>query len=167
MLAFRALPAKLSWHGRPAWASVGLGIAAISALLDAKWIVTRSLRRGAIHMKFNELVDQGGSVGAYLATYLLPFLGVTPTKLGDWFAYAVYLGVAMVVFVRTDLALVNPTLYLFGWRAVLVVPKQSGVSQEAPVIVLCRDPTALLAGADVVRVAGCYIAKREGVPATR
>jgi hypothetical protein len=35
---------------------------------------------------------------------------------GDWFAYALYFVVAITIYVRSDLALVNPTLYMLGFR---------------------------------------------------
>lgn len=67
---------------------------------------------------------------------------------------------AVILFVRTDLALVNPTLYVLGWRVVSAVP----VSESRParaVVVVCRDVGALATDVQVVRLAGCYVTKNE------
>lgn len=60
--------------------------------------------------------DQGNAVAGYLATYLLPFLGGMPDGWNDWAAYGIYFFVAFVVFSKSSLGLVNPTLYALGWR---------------------------------------------------
>jgi hypothetical protein len=53
-------------------------------------------------------------VAAYIATYLLPFIGFEVTGWRGLAALAIYFVVLFVVFMRSDLALVNPTLYLTG-----------------------------------------------------
>jgi hypothetical protein len=164
MLALRALPdgVTLRWTGRPATGTIAFGALALWSFADGWRLVRGSQRRGAITMRFAEVRDEGGAAGGYLATYLLPLLAVTPQGPGDWAAYALYGAVAAVVFVRTDLALVNPTLYLFGWRVVSAVPEAHAAPRPAAVIVVCRDPSNLREPVDVVRLAGCLVTKREG-----
>jgi hypothetical protein len=85
-------------------------------VLDA-WMLGRWPRAGgAFKAKITEVEDQSAAVSGYLATYLLPFLGNLPEKPGDAIAYAIYFVVAFMVFARSDLALINPTLYLLRWR---------------------------------------------------
>ncbi|MEV7972137.1 hypothetical protein [Cellulomonas sp. NPDC089187] len=67
-------------------------------------------------VKIYDVQSQGSAVSSYLATYLLPFVSTTPAVWGDWVAYGVFFVVALVVYVRSDLALVNPTLYVLGYR---------------------------------------------------
>lgn len=67
-------------------------------------------------MKVTSVEDQGNAVSGYLATYLLPFLTELPSGWGDGIAYFLYFGTAFVIYVQSHLAVVNPTLYLFGWR---------------------------------------------------
>jgi hypothetical protein len=74
------------------------------------------LRHGSQRVVFRTVEDHGGVVSGYLATYLLPFLGNLPTTPGDFTAYVIYFVTAFVVYVRTDLALINPTLYILGYR---------------------------------------------------
>jgi hypothetical protein len=111
-------------------------------------------------MRFSEIRDEGPAVAGYLATYLVPLLAEAPTRPGLWLAYGLYLGMAVILFVRTDLALVNPTLYLLRWRvvsAVAVTESQRG----GAVVVVCRDIGTLGTGTEVVRLAGCYVTKNE------
>jgi hypothetical protein len=89
--------------------------------------------------------DSGGVVAGYLASYLLPFVTAAPANVGDLLAYIIYFGVLYVVFVRSDLAMINPTLYLLGWRIA------SATAGERSVLVLCRD---LPKSGDSIEVAG-------------
>lgn len=85
-------------------------------VLDA-WLLSRWPRSGGSYVtKIDDVQDQSSAVSGYLATYLLPFLGNLPTRAGDVIAYVIYFSVAFTIFARSDLALINPTLYLLGWR---------------------------------------------------
>lgn len=170
MVALRALPKNLELRPDPLpLTSILFSALFVWSVVDGVRIVAATRRLSAISRTFTDIADQGGAVGAYLATYLLPFLGITPTRVGDWLAYGVYFLVAVVVFVRTDLALVNPMLYLLGWRVVAARPARyadDGVLQHSAggakrAIVLCKDPASLQHGVDVVHLAGCYVTKRE------
>jgi hypothetical protein len=168
MLAFRALPLH-GWHWSNRTSLAGAFAAlAVYSFADAGRLVKGARRAGAASYYFSDIDDQGGNAAGYLATYLLPFLGLVPVGWGDWAAYCVYFVVAAIVFIRTDLTLVNPTLYLFGWRVVSArafLDAEHSQDQQvgaAPVIVVCRKPASLLRGkVDVVTLAGCYVTKRE------
>jgi hypothetical protein len=71
-------------------------------------------------------------VAAYIATYLLPFIGFEVTGWRGLAALAIYFVVLFVVFMRSDLALVNPTLYLTGWRVVSAKRGQHRVLMLVP-----------------------------------
>lgn len=58
----------------------------------------------------------GSGASSYLAGYLLPFLTVPSPSLSDLGGYILFLLVAFVVHIRTDIIQVNPVLFLFGWR---------------------------------------------------
>jgi hypothetical protein len=99
---------------RPAfWILAGLGGL---GLVDAFRLPRAALRKGHVRVHLTDLRDQGGQVAAYVATYLLPFIGVSLTRWQDVLAVVTYFLVMFVVFLRSDLALVNPALYLTGWR---------------------------------------------------
>jgi hypothetical protein len=95
---------------------VAWGVCVAAALLVVA-IIGNAQRVGGVSRRISNPRDQGGAVAAYLATYLLPLLN---TGGGDWrltAAYAIYILTVYVVFVRSDsLVLVNPTLYMFGFR---------------------------------------------------
>lgn len=64
--------------------------------------------------------DSGGEVSGYLASYLLPFVTVPTPGWRDLLAYGLFLLVGLVIYVRSNLVRVNPTLYLLGYRVLHV-----------------------------------------------
>jgi len=110
------------------WALAGWG------LVDAVRLIKAGLRRSARHVPFDDVSDKSGEVAGYLATYLLPFIAGPPTDLRGGLAYLVYFAVAWAVFVPSSLGLVNPTLYILGWRVV----EASRLDQR--VLIICQDP---------------------------
>jgi hypothetical protein len=169
MLAFRAVAVHGGWHWSNRMAlALAFALLAGWGFLDGWRLVKGTRRAGAVTFFLSNVDDQGGNAAGYLASYLLPFLGLAPTGWGDWGAYAIYLVVAGIVFIRTDLALVNPTLYILGWRVVsaraFLDADRSPDQQvgDSPVIVVCRRPSSLSSGpVDMVTLAGCYVTKRE------
>lgn len=125
------------------WALTGWG------LLDAARLIEAGLRRSSRHVRFDDVLDKGGEVSGYLATYLLPFIGGPPSDLTGWLAYALYFLVAWAVFVPSTLGLINPTLYILGWRVVEVT------RNNRREIMICQDPPALgPTGEPVARLTG-------------
>ena len=119
------------------------------SFLEAIRLLRGAKRQDAKEFYLGEISDQGGNAAGYLATYLLPFLGVVPSDWREWAAYFIYFFVAISVFIRTDLVLVNPTLYLFKYR-VIAANRYRGAERLAsqrfsgpPVIIVCRWPDLL------------------------
>lgn len=168
MLGLRALPphgASQHWTNRTSLAAVFFVLFVYSSI-DGIVLVRGSLRTASGSYYFGEVNDQGGNAAGYLATYLLPFIGLVPAGWGDWAAYGVYFVVAAIVFVKTDLSLVNPTLYVLGWRVLsanaYLSPERTPDQQvgETAVIVMCKRNTSILDGrVDVVTLAGSFITK--------
>lgn len=172
-MAFRTFPTH-AWHwSAHGWnwnarldLAVAMALLGVWSLSDGYRLVHGARRSAEVSYYFADLNDQGGNAAGYLATYLLPFLGLVPSGWGDWTSYGIYFIVALVVFMRTDLALINPTLYLLGWRVVSArafldaAHTSDQQVHPTPVVVVCRDPARLVAGpVHVVALAGCYIAK--------
>ena len=109
-------------------------------LVDAFRLIEAGLRRSVRHVTFDDISDQSSNVSGYVATYLLPFIGGPPAQLRGWLAYGVYFLVAWTVFAASDLGLVNPTLYILGWRLV------EGKRQGEAALIICQDPPS--AGTD-------------------
>jgi hypothetical protein len=168
MLAFRSVPPH-GWHwGSRAGAVLFFGAMSLWGWLDAVRLIQGSGRTSVRSLFFGQVDDQGGNAAGYLATYLLPFVGLVPSDWGDWAAYVVYFVVAAVVFVRTDLTFVNPTLYLLNRRVVSANAYLSDgavpgpLVKGSPFVVVCRDPKALMSSkVDVTSVGGGFVTKHE------
>ena len=166
MLACRAAPSgRWHWDARTA-AAIVFGLLAVYGFVDAVRLIRGSGRTSIRSLVFGEVSDQGGNAAGYLATYLLPFIGLVPADWGDWAAYVLYFLVALIVFIRTDLTFVNPTLYILGYRVVSAnayLPGGRALVPGSPFVVVCRDPQALASSrvVDVTSIAGGFITKDE------
>lgn len=166
MLAFRAAPpGRWAWDGRTV-AVIAFGALAAYGLVDAIRLIAGSGRTGPRSLIFGEVSDQGGNAAGYLATYLLPFIGLVPQDWGDWAAYFLYFLIALVVFIRTDLTFINPTLYILNRRVVSAnayLPGDKMLVPGSPFVVVCRDPGALTSSkvVDVTSIAGGFVTKDE------
>lgn len=90
--------------------------------LDMAWIVFHVSRRTAEDpIKIATVQDAGADIAGYLATYLLPFLTVSEPTNRDVIAYAIFIFVTGLIYIRSDMAQINPTIYLMGARVVHVV----------------------------------------------
>ena len=166
MVACRAAPSgRWQWDGRTA-AVIVFGVLAAYGFLDAIRLIRGSGKTSPRSLVFGEVNDQGGNAAGYLATYLLPFVGLIPQDWGDWVAYVVYFLVAMIVFIRTDLTFVNPTLYILKRRVVSAnayLPTGKVLLPGSPFVVVCRDPRVLASSVvvDVTSIAGGFVTKDE------
>lgn len=97
--------------------------------------------------------DAAGEVAGYLATYVLPFVTVPSPSAADLAGYAIVAVVVAVIFTRSELARINPTLYLLGWRVARITA--GTVSHYLVCRRLPRPGTSI----DAVRVAGLLIRK--------
>jgi hypothetical protein len=168
MLAFRAAPAKgWHWDGRAA-AVITFGVLALWGFLDAVRLIRGSQKTSPRSLVFGDVSDQGGNAAGYLATYLLPFIGLVPQDWGDWAAYVAYFLVALIVFIRTDLTFVNPTLYMLNRRVVSAsayLPGSKIPIPGSPFVVVCRNPRVLTSSevVEVTSIAGGFVTKDEPV----
>jgi hypothetical protein len=78
--------------------------------------------------------DAGADVSGYLAAYLLPFLTVSSPSARELIAYVVFLVVAGVIYVRSGLMQINPTVYLLRWRVLRASIPIGGSDKEVFVI---------------------------------
>jgi hypothetical protein len=112
-------------------------LVALVGFSDAYRLPRGALRKGHVRVTLSGVTEEGGQVAAYIATYLLPFIGLNVRSWREALALIVYFGVLFVVFLRSDLALINPALYLTGWhvvsarradaRVLMLVPKDTSV----------------------------------------
>jgi hypothetical protein len=97
--------------------------------------------------------DAAGEVAGYLATYLLPFVAVPSPSAADLAGYCIVGVVIAVIFTRSELARINPTLYLLGWRVAVI---GTGAAHR---YLVCRRLPRVGTSVDAVRVAGLLIRK--------
>lgn len=64
--------------------------------------------------------DAGADVAGYLASYLLPF--VTTAFPGPWdlVSYSLFIAIVGLIYVRSDMVQINPTLYILHYRVARV-----------------------------------------------
>jgi hypothetical protein len=109
-------------------------------------------RRGGSQPYTVEVVtDASGEVAGFLASYLLPFVTVPSPSSSDLIGYGIYALVALAIFLRSDLARINPTLYLLGRRVALV--QVAGSDRY----LICRHLPRVGAEIQAVRAAGLLI----------
>jgi hypothetical protein len=97
---------------------LGLGLLGLG---DALRLTLLAGDKQAVPRSFVEVRDSGSQVAGYLATYLLPLLAAPDPDAGDLVGYSIYAFLIVVITLRSDLAHINPTLYLLGWKVVTVV----------------------------------------------
>lgn len=136
--------------------TIPLLILSLIGLIDAYALTYGSSRQGSELMTVRKPKDQGGFAAGYLASYLLPFLGAGGFNYGDYLAHGIFFLVLWVIFVRSDLALLNPTLYLLGWR----IAECEGKTGNR-VLLLCRYAPAEGEQIRVVKFLGVYMQKGE------
>jgi hypothetical protein len=103
------------------WLDIACCALAIVGFADMVWIVygvSSPSRTGAEPITIDEVRDAGPEVAGYLATYLLPFLTVAEPNGRDVAAYVIFLLVTGLIYVRSEMTQINPTMYLLGRRVV-------------------------------------------------
>jgi hypothetical protein len=89
---------------------------AVVGVLAGFATITRHRRVQPEPVRIRTVEDRGGDVAGYLAAYLLPFVTVPEPGWRDLLGYGLFIFVNGIVYVRSSLVQLNPTLYLAGWR---------------------------------------------------
>jgi hypothetical protein len=169
MLVFRSLPKHptLSSLTGPPWEVFDYAALAAWAFLDAWRLVRGAQRKGVVRRLLSDLSDQGANAGGYVATYLLPFLATGPPDIWAAIAEVLYFLLLLTIFVRSELALINPTLYVLGWRVTMATMLDPALISEPATtqpgsrgIVIYRRSEDLRSPVEVVQLAGAWVVKR-------
>ncbi|WP_349864381.1 hypothetical protein [Leifsonia sp. WHRI 6310E] len=114
------------------------GVAFVSALLLYR-LISGAKRTNPMPIRLSGVDDEGPSAAAYVAGYLFPFVSI---DFADWrvsVSYLIVYGVLYVIAIRSRYGLINPTLYLFGYR----ISQATLLPSKERVLVICRVlPTA-------------------------
>lgn len=94
-------------------------IIGVYGILDMAWIVYITSRgTGPDPIRIATVRDAGAEISGYLATYLLPFLTVSTPTVRDVLAYIGFLFIVGLLYVRSEMTQINPTLYMLGRKVV-------------------------------------------------
>lgn len=145
IFALRAVP---NWTPTVVWFCL-----AALFFLDGYFIVSGSQQRNGRMVVATTVRDRSEAVSGYLATYLLPFIAAPSTDVLEVVALAAFFAVVAVVYVRSDLAMINPTLYLYGWRLAQIT------HEGRTILLLCRHLPRDGETVNVVRWLNVYIEK--------
>lgn len=161
IFGLRTSPKNLwQWHTlRPPsgiWFALAIvGTAYLYLLVKAGYRINAGERR------FSAIDDQGAQVTGYLATYLLPFITPESPAVRDYIGYGVFFVSVFAVFLRSDMALINPTLYMLGYGVYRARWVTDGGDES--VLILSHDrPTAT--GVIAANLGGIFVTRenREG-----
>ena len=129
----------------------GLAMVGLGYLVAVLWVIPRSAQQRTYPVE--EVKDASGEVAGYLATYVVPFVAVPSPSAADVVGYCILALVVLVIFMRSDLAQINPALYLLGRRVAAITA--GGRSYYVVCRRLPRPPGQI----DAVRVAGLLVRK--------
>lgn len=105
---------------RPLWLEVFCGTLFFAGIAAGGAVLVRYRNVVGQEWRATRVEDRGYEVAGYLAAYLLPFVTVTEPDWRDLVGYGIFLLVAGIVYVRSGMLQINPTLYLIGWRVMQV-----------------------------------------------
>jgi hypothetical protein len=129
----------------------GLALVGFAYLAIVLWVIPRTAQQRPYSV--DAVKDASGEVAGYLATYLVPFVTVASPSAADLIGYCIFAVVVLVIFIRSDLAQINPALYLLGRRVVSITSGQRSyyvVCRRLP-----RPPTLI----EATRTAGLLVRK--------
>jgi hypothetical protein len=113
---------------------IGLIVFGVACGAYVAFVLTRSVDERPSNATLTITGDAGADVSGYIAAYLLPFLTVADPGATDLAAYAIFFGVAGLVYVRSGLMQVNPTVYLMNRKVLRAAIPVRGITKEVFVI---------------------------------
>jgi hypothetical protein len=104
------------------------GSMALFGLMCSARILGVLVDRATNEISISKIDDQGGEVGAYILTYMLPFLTIASPTWRETLTYALFIVVVAIIYIRSNLIFINPVLYIFGYRifGITTADDQSG-----------------------------------------
>jgi hypothetical protein len=120
LCSYAPLFAILAIRFRTTWLEILCGSLAAIGFAAGVAVVVRYRGLAGQEWRAARVEDRGYEVAGYLASYLLPFVTVTEPGVRDLVGYGIFLIIAGVVYIRSGMLQVNPTLYLLGWRVMEV-----------------------------------------------
>lgn len=144
------------------WLQAACAAGALVGLALAFWILKShrdATSVGAIEVEKAE--DAGDLATSYLISYLLPFVAVDQPGIRDVIAYLIFFAVLALVYVRSDMILINPVLYVR--RRLVKITTKGGRTLYA--IANRRIIPGVLRGVEITP--GIFLVTEDAVNATR
>lgn len=110
-----ALLAYTNRHVRGAWPT--LAAVSVASLLGLAAVMAANRDAQGPRLTVAHAKPQDGDVLAYIATYLIPFLGVDLGKTDGIVVLAGFLLVLLIVYINSSMLFVNPVLSLAGYHS--------------------------------------------------
>jgi hypothetical protein len=107
------------------WLVVLCGVLTVVGIAMAVWILRSHGAASAAPLDIVEVDDGGEQAATYLITYLLPFVAVDEPSVREVVAYGIFVIVGALVYVRSDMQVVNPLFYALR-RRILKVKTRNG-----------------------------------------
>lgn len=160
IFAIRAIPSSNGEQLRSWLVPAGFAVLALLGLALAVGLLRGGDRVSPVDLKVAGIQDEGGQAAGYLATYLFPFVLFDGASWRAWAAYGIYFLVLAPVTMRSNLILVNPTLYLLRRRVVRIdfeTKRGVGPADRQSAILICRNLPKVGDPVSVVRLADGYL----------
>lgn len=132
--SYAPLWAMLGLRFDPIALRVGMFVLAVASTGYVWFLLLRSSNERPSNTSLTIVGDAGAEISGYLAAYLLPFLTVSRPATTDLIAYAIFVGVAGLVYVRSGLMQINPTIYILNRKVLRASISMHGTSKEVFVI---------------------------------
>jgi hypothetical protein len=153
-----ALLGLVTWHGHLRLAIAFLALSGFLALVLLALMVYLERILSAWRIQLDDARSKTEELGAYAATYLLPFLAFAFDRWENVLALFLFIAFLAFIYVRARLPYLNPLLLVFGYRLVEVHHRDpSADASEARVSVAITK--ADVASGQIVRAS--YVQRTE------
>jgi hypothetical protein len=132
--SYSPLWVMLGLRFHPSWLRIGLIALGLVCGAYAVFVLNRSARERPSNTTLTITGDAGADVSGYLAAYLLPFLTVAEPGAIDLVTCAIFVAVAGMIYVRSGLMQINPTVYLTNRKVLQATIPVRGTTKEVFVI---------------------------------
>lgn len=103
----------ISWPWLP---SLILLLTSTWGVWDAYSLVRAGRATGKSKVRIENVTDEGSNAAGYLSMYLIPFIAMGASGWRTAISLALLVAVLFIISVRSNFGLVNPTLYILGWK---------------------------------------------------
>jgi hypothetical protein len=132
--SYAPLWVMLGLRFQPLGLRIGLIVFGIGCAAYVAYLLTRGGPERPSNATLTIAGDAGAEVSGYLAAYLLPFLTVADPDSIDLITYAIFVVVAGLIYVRSGLMQINPTVYLLNRKVMRATTPVKGTTKEVFVI---------------------------------